>query len=154
MFGESVFASILDHEGRAANLTNRWISGCWWRRDAVSDEQWLGTKFGLHKCRSVRRKPPGERETGEARGAKWRRFQQYFRLHLRHMTVKNPRCVNKECTRKYSGSELSGLKSAELLDPLHARLPVWGCHTLANAKRFMMLGKRSNSGGGETWRRS
>ena len=34
-----------------------------------------GTKHGLLKCRSVRRKPPGEqwsrRETVEARGTKW-----------------------------------------------------------------------------------
>ena len=35
----------------------------------------MGTKFGVLKCRSVRRKPPGEqwsrRETFEARGTKW-----------------------------------------------------------------------------------
>ena len=70
MFGESVFALILDHEVRAAKLTNRWISGCWWGRDASSDEHLVGTKFGLLMCRSVRRKPPGERwsrETVEAR---------------------------------------------------------------------------------------
>ena len=30
MFGESVFALIPYHEVRAAKLTNRWISGCWW----------------------------------------------------------------------------------------------------------------------------
>ena len=56
MFGESVFALILDHEVRAAKLTNRWISGCWWGRDASSDEHLVGTKHGLLKCRSVRRK--------------------------------------------------------------------------------------------------
>ena len=60
MFGESVFALIPDHEVRAAKLTNRWISGCWWGRDA---------------SRSVRRKLPGgqwsRRETIEARGTKW-----------------------------------------------------------------------------------
>ena len=59
---------------RAAKLTNRWISGCWWRRDASSDEHLVGTKHGLLKCISVRRKPPGEqssrRETIEARGTK------------------------------------------------------------------------------------
>ena len=75
MFGESVFALIPDHEVRAAELTNRWISGCWWGRDASSDEHLVGTKHGLPKCRSVRRKPPGEqwsrRETVEARGTKW-----------------------------------------------------------------------------------
>ena len=75
MFGESVFALIPDHEVRAAKLTNRWISGCWWGRDASSDEHLVVTKHGLRKCRSVRRKPPGEqwsrRETIEARGTKW-----------------------------------------------------------------------------------
>ena len=75
MFGESVFAWTPDHEVRAAKLTNRWISGCWWRRDASSDEHLVGTKHFLLKCRSVRRKPPGEqwsrRETIEARGTKW-----------------------------------------------------------------------------------
>ena len=30
MFGESLFALTPDHEVRAAKLTNRWISGCWW----------------------------------------------------------------------------------------------------------------------------
>ena len=75
MFGESVFALIPDHEVRAAKLTNRWISGCWWGRNASSDEHLVGTKHGLLKCRSVRRKPPGEqwsrREMIEARGTKW-----------------------------------------------------------------------------------
>ena len=75
MFGESVFALIPDHEVRAAKLTNRWISGCWWGRDASSDEHLVGTKFGLLKCISVRRIPPGEqwsrRETAEARGWNW-----------------------------------------------------------------------------------
>ena len=49
-----------DHEVRAAKLTNRWISVCWWGRDASSDEHLVGTKHGLLECRSVRRKPPGE----------------------------------------------------------------------------------------------
>ena len=75
MFVESVVALIPDHEVRAAKLTNRWISGCWWGRDASSDEHLVGTKHGLLKCRSVRRKPPGEqwsrRETVEAGGTKW-----------------------------------------------------------------------------------
>ena len=55
VFGESVFALIPDHEVRAAKLTNRWISGCWWGRDASSDEHLVVTKHGLLKCRSVRR---------------------------------------------------------------------------------------------------
>ena len=75
MFGESVFALIPDHEVRAAKLTNRWISGYWWGRDASSNDHLVVTKHGLLKCRSVRRKPPGEqwsrRETVEARGTKW-----------------------------------------------------------------------------------
>ena len=75
MFGESVFALVPDHEVRAAKLMNRWISGCWWGRDASSDEHLVGTKHGLLKCRSVRRKPPrkqwSRRETVEARGTKW-----------------------------------------------------------------------------------
>ena len=58
MFGESVFELIPDDEVRAAKLTNRWISGCWWGRDASSDEHLVWrTKHGLLKCRSVCRKP-------------------------------------------------------------------------------------------------
>ena len=75
MFGESVFALIPDHAVRAAKLTNRWISGCWWGRDASSDEHLVGTKHVLLKCGSVRRERPGEqwsrRETIEARGTQW-----------------------------------------------------------------------------------
>ena len=56
---------------RAAKLTN---SGSWWGRDGSSDEHLVGTKHGFLKCRSVRRKPPGEqwsrRETVVARGTK------------------------------------------------------------------------------------
>ena len=66
---------IPDHEVRAAKLTNRWINGCWWGRDASSDENLVVTKHGLLECRSVRRKPPREqwsrRETVEARRTKW-----------------------------------------------------------------------------------
>ena len=39
-FGESVFALIPDHEVRAN-------SGCWWGRDASSDEHLVGTKHGF-----------------------------------------------------------------------------------------------------------
>ena len=42
MFGESVFALIPDHAVRAAKLTNRWVSGCCWGRDASSDEHLVG----------------------------------------------------------------------------------------------------------------
>ena len=160
MFGESVFALIPDHEVRAAKLTNRWISGCWWGRDGSSDEHLVGAKFGVLKCRSVRRKPPGEewsrRETSEARGRcriltwKWtleyldqlwnhvemkkchlqqyiERFQRYLRLDLRqNLTVKSPNREDLECMLKDSGSELSGLKSGERLNVLHARPPGLG----------------------------
>ena len=44
IFGESVFALIPDHEVRAAKLTNRWISGCWWGRDASFDKHLVGTR--------------------------------------------------------------------------------------------------------------
>ena len=50
MFGELVCTLTPDHEVRAAKLTNRWISGCWWGRDASSDEHLVGTKFGLLRC--------------------------------------------------------------------------------------------------------
>ena len=62
-------------EVRASKLTNSWIRGSWWRRDASADEHTVGTKHGVLKFRSVRRKPLGEqwswRETIEARGTKW-----------------------------------------------------------------------------------
>ena len=45
MFGESVFALIPHHEVRAVKLTNRWISGCWWRcivrRTLGGEETWF-----------------------------------------------------------------------------------------------------------------
>ena len=47
MLGESVFGLIPDHKIRAAKLTNGWISSCWWRRDASSDEHLVGTKHGF-----------------------------------------------------------------------------------------------------------
>ena len=65
------------------------------------------------------------------------KFPQYFHQHLRHKST-CLKCEVKECTRKHSGSEPSGQKSAELLDALHARLPVRGCHTLVNASRVKM----------------
>ena len=157
MFGESVFALIPDHEVRAAKLTNKWTSGCWWGRDASSDEHLVWTEFGLLKSKSLRRKPPGaqwsRRETVEARETKWNfdverdsgvsgppmaarpdegmptvmaqeRFPQYLRLHLRQKST-CLKCEVKECTRKHSGSEPSGQKSAELLDAWHVRHLVW-----------------------------
>ena len=59
-----------------------------------------------------------------------KRFQRFLHLHLRHkLTDMYPKCEDKECMQKHSGSELSGLKSAELLDAQHARLSVRGSHT-------------------------
>ena len=134
MFGESVFALIPDHEVRAAKLTNRWISGCWWRRDASSDEHVVCAKFGVLKCRSVRRKPPGEQwsrsETVKARGTKWNfdvgvldhtwnhvetnrchlqqcseRTHWSLHLHIPHnFAVTYLKFVDTECMRKHSGS--------------------------------------------------
>ena len=51
------------------------------------------------------------------------RFPQYLRLHLRQKST-CLKCEVKECTRKHSGSEPSGQKSAELLDARHVRRPV------------------------------
>ena len=69
------FALIPDHEVRAAKLTNRWISGSWWGRDASSDEPLVETKHVLSECRSVRRKLSGKQwsrlRSIEARGTKW-----------------------------------------------------------------------------------
>ena len=56
VFGESVFARILDHDVRAVKFTSRWISGCLCGRDGLSNEHQVSTKFGLLKCRSCRRK--------------------------------------------------------------------------------------------------
>ena len=52
-------------------------------------------------------------------------FPQYLRLHLRQKSTRL-KCEVKECTRKHSGSEPSGQKSAELLDARHVRRPVGG----------------------------
>ena len=49
----------------------------------------------------------------------------------------------KECTRKHPGSELSGQKSAELLDARHVRRLVRERRTLANASRVKMPGMRA-----------
>ena len=54
------FTVIPDHEVSAAKLTNRWISGCWWKRDALSDQHLVGANFGPLLCRSGRRKSHGK----------------------------------------------------------------------------------------------
>ena len=81
---------------RAANLTNRWTSGCQWRRDASSDEHLVGTKLGALKCSSVRRKPSGEqwsrREKVEARGKNeiliWESTLEYLDRLWNHVETK------------------------------------------------------------------
>ena len=65
------------------------------------------------------------------------RFPQFFRLHLRQMNTRL-KSEDKECTRKHSGSEPSGQKSAEHLDAWYVRLLVRGSHTLLNASRMKM----------------
>ena len=70
------------------------------------------------------------------------KFPQYLHLHLRQKNT-YVKCEDKECTRKHSGSELSGQKSAELLDARRVRLPVRGSHTLVNARRIKMPGTRA-----------
>ena len=130
-----------------------------------SGEHLVGTKFGVLKCGSVRRKPPGEqwsrRETVEARGAKWNfdvgaetgTHEQpgpllestvqrgdsngASHLHIPHnLAVTCLKFVDKECTRKRSGVELSGLTSAELLDARHVRRPVGGSSHSRECKSY------------------
>ena len=80
-------------------------------------------------------------ETRECRQERHRwKFLQYLHLHLRQKN-KYLKCEAKECTQKHSGLELSGQKSAELLDARHARLPVQGSHTPVNARHIKMPGK-------------
>ena len=169
MFGESVFALIPDHEVRAAKLTNRWINGCWWGRDASSDEHLVGTKHGLLKCRSVRRKPPGEqwsrRETVEARGTKWNfdvemdsgipgqqvtsRPDEGMPTAMAPMeipTVPPPAPPPEEHVPEMRGQGVLRdfwSESAELLDARQVRLPVRGSHTLVNVRCIKMPGTRA-----------
>ena len=107
VLGESIFAVILDHEVRAAKLTNRLISGCQWRRDALSDEHLVGTKF-VRRERNVARSGILMRKWTLGCQYRWnqqdrRQFQQqYFRLHFcLDTTADNSRCVDKACTRKH-----------------------------------------------------
>ena len=80
-------------------------------------------------------------ETRECRQQRPRRkFLQYLHLHLRQKNT----CLKfefKECTRKHSGSELSGQKWAELPDARHPRLLVQRSHTPVNARHIKMPGK-------------
>ena len=132
----SVFALIPDHGVRAAKVTNRCISGCWWGRDASSDEHLVGRmKHGLLECRTVRRKR--SRLEGRNGPLMWKRsleyldhlwlhvqmkgcrqqrhrsrFPQYLHLHFRQRS-KRLKFEVKVCNRKHSGSEPSGQKAAE-----------------------------------------
>ena len=169
MFGESVFALIPDNKVRAAKLTNRWISGCWRRRDASSDEYLVVTKHGLIKCRSVRRKPLGEqwsrRETVEARGAEGN-----FDVEM-DSGISGPPMASRPDEEMPTATaqgkiptvpplapppedhvpEMRGQvvlakalrEPPELLDALHARLPVQGSHSLVHASRIKMPGMRA-----------
>ena len=86
-------------EGRNGILIWKWTLEC-------LDHLWLNVQ--MKGCRQQRHRE---------------RFPQYHRLHLRQK-ITYLKCEVKECTRKHSGSETSGQKSAELLDVLHARRPV------------------------------
>ena len=80
-------------------------------------------------------------ETRECRQERHRwKFLQYLHLHLRQKN-KYLRYEAEEYTQKHSGLELSGQKSAKLLDARHARLLVQGSHTLVNARHIKMPGK-------------
>ena len=74
-FGESVFALIPGSRSACSQTDEQMDQWLLVGLVASSDEHLVETKHGLLKCRSVRRKPPGEqwsrRETIEARGTKW-----------------------------------------------------------------------------------
>ena len=70
-------------------------------------------------------------------------FNQRFQRHLRqNLTVKPPNREDQECMQKHSGSERSGLNSAERLNVLHAKPPDRESLTLEKAKRIRMPGQR------------
>ena len=172
MFGESVFALIPDHEVRAAKLTNRWISGCWWGRHASSDEH-LGVRRSVcsradqfegnllwSSGAAVNQSRLKERNGilmlvwkleylnrpwnhVETKRCHLRQHSECFSRHLLHnLAVTYPKCEDKECMRNHSGSDLSGPKLAGLLDAQHVRRLVRGSHTLVIAKHIKMLGRR------------
>ena len=105
-------------EGRNGILTWKWTL-------EYLDHLWLHVQ--MKRCR--------QRRHG-------RKVPQYLHLHLRQKNT-CMKCEVKECTRKRSGSELSGQKSAELPGAPHARLPVQGSHILVNARGIKMPGKRA-----------
>ena len=153
------FAVIPDHEVRAAKLTNRWISGCLWGRDALSDEHLVGTKHGLLKCRSVRRKPlGGRRETGEEHCTKLNFDVEVDGGVQAPLEPPRQEAIPTVPPTKHSESRHAGLKSAELLDAQHVRLPVLGNLTLVTAKTFQDAWEESRRTATaeevEAWRRS
>ena len=105
-------------EGRSGILTWKWIL-------EYPDQLWNHVE--MRECRQQRHR--------------WK-FLQYLHLHF-HQKNACLKCVVKECTREHLGSELSGQKSAELLDAWHVRLLVRGSHTLVNARRIKMPGTRA-----------
>ena len=105
-------------EGRNGILTWKWIL-------EYPDQLWNHVE--TRECRQQRH------------GGK---FPQNLHPHLRQKSTYLKFEV-KECTQKHSGSELSGQKSAELLDARHVRHPVWGSRTLVNARRIKMPGTRA-----------
>ena len=67
-------------------------------------------------------------------------------LHLRHdTTAEKSRSVDTVCTQKHSGSEHSGLNSAELLDVQHATLRVHGKSHTCECKYFQDAWKESRT---------
>ena len=128
----------------------------WWVRSSVclSADQFVGNLLESSGADAKRSRPEGRNGilmsvwTLGYLDHSWNqqcseRFQWSLHLHIPHnLAVTCLKFVDKECVRKRSGSELSGLTAAEFLDALHVRLPVLGSHTLENAKRIKMPGKR------------
>ena len=93
MVGETVLALIPYHEVRAAKLTNRWISGCWWGRDASSDEHLVGTNHGFFSAVQSAENFPMNSEADVKRSKlegrsgilTWKRTLEYFDHLLIHV---------------------------------------------------------------------
>ena len=120
LFGDSVLAMIPDHEVRAAKLTNRWISGCWWGPISICSCADQSAENHLENSGTVEKRWRHVARSGILIWKRTLEFQHRWKqedpwnfLHhqhryLRHnMTVKNL-CVTKSmCARESSESVLN-----------------------------------------------
>ena len=159
VFGESVFASIPDHEVRAAKLTNRWISvrrtlGGYEIRFTLCVDQVAENR--LENSRAIVRQRHVARSGVLMVKWTWEclcRWYQQDSRHFRHdTTTKKSRCVEEVSTQKHLGSEHYGLNSAKILGCLSCETP---CPGKSHSSRNLGgVSTDSNCGGGETWNRS